>query len=162
MIPSSTKSCSAVVAFPEVCKTPTPGGPVPTPYPNIARGASTATASKTTPAGLPTVMKTGVNFSTSTGDEAGSGSGLVSSKVKGVQSFKIFSTQTSNVGGVYRHVGMTTAAGSAHLLRNKLNHLNQQLTSLSGRNPELWHSLVDEYVQVTANLYMTLAESNQH
>jgi hypothetical protein len=35
-VPSSTKRGSAVLAFPDVCKTPTPGGPVPIPYPNIA------------------------------------------------------------------------------------------------------------------------------
>lgn len=157
MIPSSTKSCSAVVAFPDVCKTPIPGGPVPTPYPNIAHGASNAsTATKITPAGLPTLKKAST-FSNSMGDEVGAAKGLVSSKVMGAQSLKMVSMQAFNVGGVHQ-----TAAGTAHLLRNRLNHLNQQLTSLSGRNPELWHSLVDEYVQVTANLYVTLAESNQH
>ncbi len=28
------------IAFPDVCKTPTPGGPVPIPYPNIAMSSN--------------------------------------------------------------------------------------------------------------------------
>jgi hypothetical protein len=36
MLPASTKIGGAVAAFPDVCKTPVPAGPVPIPYPNIA------------------------------------------------------------------------------------------------------------------------------
>jgi hypothetical protein len=34
MYPASTKQGAAVLAFPDVCKTPTPAGPIPVPYPN--------------------------------------------------------------------------------------------------------------------------------
>lgn len=34
MFPASTKQGGVCMAFPDVCKTPTPGGPVPVPYPN--------------------------------------------------------------------------------------------------------------------------------
>ena len=41
------KSSNGVtIAFPDVCKTPTPGGPVPIPYPNIAQSSDTAKGSK--------------------------------------------------------------------------------------------------------------------
>jgi hypothetical protein len=33
---------ASVAAFPDVCKTPTPGGPVPVPYPNLANPANPA------------------------------------------------------------------------------------------------------------------------
>ena len=80
------------VAFPDVCKTPSPGGPIPIPYPNIARSADTAQASKTvTVAGSPPCLKDS-HFSTSTGDEAGTaGGGVASGKTKGKAEFVNFS-----------------------------------------------------------------------
>jgi len=36
------------IAFPDVCKTPSPGGPVPIPYPNIAKSVDTSKGSKST------------------------------------------------------------------------------------------------------------------
>jgi hypothetical protein len=80
------------VAFPDVCKTPSPAGPVPIPYPNIARSADTAKGSKTvTVQGKPPCVKDS-NFSTSTGDEAGTtGGGVASSKTKGKAEFVNYS-----------------------------------------------------------------------
>ncbi len=72
-----------VTVFPDVCKTPTPGGPVPIPYPNIAFSTDTAKGSKTVKMDGNPIMLKGSNFSTSTGDEPGSLKGIVSSKVKG-------------------------------------------------------------------------------
>ena len=85
-------SNGTTVAFPDVCKTPSPGGPVPIPYPNIARSADTAKASKkVTVEGNPLCLKDS-NFSTSTGDEAGTaGGGVASSKTKGKGEFVNFS-----------------------------------------------------------------------
>jgi hypothetical protein len=79
-------------AFPDVCKTPSPAGPVPIPYPNIAQSSDTASGASTVLSdGNPTCVKDS-NFSTSTGDEAGSaGGGVVSSKIKGKAEFVNFS-----------------------------------------------------------------------
>ena len=81
-------SNGTTIAFPDVCKTPTPGGPVPIPYPNVARSADTAKGSKKVKAdGNPICLKDS-NFSTSTGDEAGTaGGGVASSKTKGKAEF---------------------------------------------------------------------------
>ena len=46
---------------------------------------------------------------------------------------------------------------SAVKVRNRLNQLHAQLTSLSGNEPDRWHELLDEYVIAAAELYMTLA-----
>ena len=80
------------IAFPDVCKTPTPGGPVPIPYPNIARSADTAKGTKTVKVdGKPVCVKDS-NFSTSTGDEAGTaGGGVASNKIKGKAEFVNYS-----------------------------------------------------------------------
>ncbi|WP_224361973.1 DUF4150 domain-containing protein [Hyalangium versicolor] len=80
------------VAFPDVCKTPSPAGPVPIPYPNIARSSDTAKGTKKVSVkGNPVCVKDS-NFSTSTGDEAGTaGGGVASNKTKGKAEFVNFS-----------------------------------------------------------------------
>jgi hypothetical protein len=85
-------SNGVTIAFPDVCKTPTPGGPVPIPYPNIAKSSDTANGAKTVTAdGNPICVKDS-NFQISTGDEAGSaGGGVVSNKIKGKAEFVNFS-----------------------------------------------------------------------
>jgi hypothetical protein len=79
-------------AFPDVCKTPSPGGPIPIPYPNIAKSSDTAKGTSTvTCDGNPVCVKDS-NFSMSTGDEAGSaGGGVASNKIKGKAEFVNFS-----------------------------------------------------------------------
>jgi hypothetical protein len=79
-------------SFPDVCKTPSPAGPVPIPYPNIAKSSDTAKGTSTVKCdGNPVCVKDS-NFSMSTGDEAGSaGGGVVSNKIKGKAEFVLFS-----------------------------------------------------------------------
>lgn len=85
-------SGGTTVIFPDVCKTPTPGGPVPLPYPNVAKSSDSAKgATKVNADGKPLCVKDS-NFSTSTGDEAGTaGGGVASSKTKGKAEFVNFS-----------------------------------------------------------------------
>lgn len=79
-------------SFPDVCKTPSPAGPIPIPYPNIAKSADTAKGtSKVKCDGNSTCVKDS-NFSMSTGDEAGSaGGGVASNKIKGKAEFVNYS-----------------------------------------------------------------------
>lgn len=86
------KSSSGItIAFPDVCKTPTPAGPIPIPYPNIAMSSDTDKGTKKVKCdGNPVCVKDS-NFKTSTGDEAGSAGGVVSSKTKGKAEFVNFS-----------------------------------------------------------------------
>lgn len=90
------KSSNGVsVAFPDVCKTPSPGGPIPIPYPNIAMSSDTAKGTKKVKCDGNPVCTKDSNFSTSTGDEAGSaGGGVVSGKIKGKAEFVMFSFDT--------------------------------------------------------------------
>jgi hypothetical protein len=77
--------------FPDVCKTPTPAGPVPIPYPNVGKAADTSSGptSVTTDGQMP--MTKEAKYMMSTGDEAGSAGGVVSSKVKGPCEFMMYS-----------------------------------------------------------------------
>nr|WP_240359629.1 DUF4150 domain-containing protein [Pyxidicoccus trucidator] len=78
--------------LPDVCKTPSPAGPVPIPYPNIAKSSDTAKGPKsvTIEGNMPAVK--GAQYQTSTGDEAGSaGGGVMSSSTKGPAEFMMYS-----------------------------------------------------------------------
>ena len=85
-------SNGVTIAFPDVCKTPSPAGPIPIPYPNIAKSSDTSKGTKKVKCdGQSTCVKDS-NFMMSTGDEAGSaGGGVVSNKIKGKAEFILFS-----------------------------------------------------------------------
>lgn len=80
------------MAFPDACKTPTPGGPVPIPYPNVAKSGDTAKGSKKVKMDGNPIMLKDSNFSTSVGDEAGTaGGGVASNTTKGKAEFVNYS-----------------------------------------------------------------------
>ena len=86
------KSSNGVtIAFPDVCKTPTPAGPIPIPYPNIAMSSDTGKAAKKVKADGQKVSTKDSNFKMSTGDEAGSAQGVASNKIKGKAEYVLFS-----------------------------------------------------------------------
>lgn len=78
--------------FPDVCKTPSPAGPVPIPYPNIGKSADAADGPPTvrTDGNIP--MTKDAKYRMSSGDEAGTaGGGVVSNKIKGACEFMLYS-----------------------------------------------------------------------
>jgi hypothetical protein len=77
--------------FPDVCKTPTPGGPVPIPYPNIGKSSDTSKGPKSVLTDGKMPMVKGAVYSTSTGDEAGTLKGIISNDQKGVCEFMMYS-----------------------------------------------------------------------
>jgi hypothetical protein len=89
-------SSGITTAFPDVCLTPAPPAPpVPVPYPNVAQSSDTASGSSTVKCdGNPVCLKDS-NFSTSTGDEAGSVGGVASGTTKGKAEFVNFSFDTT-------------------------------------------------------------------
>lgn len=85
-------SSGKTIAFPDVCKTPSPGGPIPIPYPNIAMSSDSAKTAKSVLVQGNEICVKDSNFKTSTGDEAGTaGGGVASSKTKGKAEFVNFS-----------------------------------------------------------------------
>jgi hypothetical protein len=77
--------------FPDVCKTPTPGGPVPIPYPNIGKASDTSQGPTTVTVDGQMPMTKDAKYMMSTGDEAGSAGGIISSKIKGPCEFMMYS-----------------------------------------------------------------------
>ncbi|MFP2929476.1 PAAR-like domain-containing protein [Pyxidicoccus sp. 3LG] len=84
MTPVTTVSEGKVVGFPDVCKAPGPGGPVPIPFPNIASSKDLENGSRTVLINGAPVALSDSYIGKSTGNEAGTaGGGVVSGKTKG-------------------------------------------------------------------------------
>lgn len=77
--------------FPDVCKTPTPGGPVPIPYPNIGKASDTSSGPTTVKLDGQMPMVKGAKFMMTTGDEAGSVGGVISGVIKGEAEYMLYS-----------------------------------------------------------------------
>ena len=115
-------------SVPDVCKTPSPAGPVPIPYVNVAMDSDLADGSqKVKVDGSPAALA-GSNLKMSTGDEAGSaGGGVVSSKIKGKCTFGLYSMDVKFEGqGVVRFLDVTQHNG---------NTFNTALFALGLANP---------------------------
>jgi uncharacterized Zn-binding protein involved in type VI secretion len=72
-------SHTSVATIPDVCKTPSPGGPVPIPYPNISQSITLAKGTTTVKADGMMIAVKGSEFSLSNGDNAGVAGGVKSS-----------------------------------------------------------------------------------
>jgi len=81
-------------APPDVCKTPSPGGPVPVPYVNVAESSKLVDGSVTVTFDAQPVALKDSAFLPSTGDEAGSLGGVVSGVFKGAAKFSNYSMDT--------------------------------------------------------------------
>ena len=79
------------LVFPDVCKTPTPGGPVPIPYPNLGKSADTSQGTKKVKADGQMIMNKGAKYMMSTGDEPGTAGGVRSSTFKQNCEFLMYS-----------------------------------------------------------------------
>jgi hypothetical protein len=84
-------SSGLCMGFPDVCKTPSPAGTIPIPYPNIAKSSDTSKGSSTVKCDGEPVMIEGSSFSKSSGDEVGSAGGILSSCNKGKAEFILYS-----------------------------------------------------------------------
>lgn len=80
------------VVFPDVCKTPTPGGPVPLPYPNVGRSSDASNGPKKVKTDGNMPMVKGAEYRSTSGDEAGTaGGGVISSSTSGAAEFMMYS-----------------------------------------------------------------------
>ncbi len=113
LILSEGDALQQVCAAPDVCKTPTPTGPVPIPYVNIAQDGDLAGGSRDVLiAGSPGALARST-LATSSGDEAGSAGGVVSGTVKGAMRWASFSPDVLIEGaGVVRFLDVTLHNGS--------------------------------------------------
>jgi len=85
-------SWMSIATVPDVCKTPTPGGPVPMPYPNISQSStlSDGTTTVKVDGGNMAAIK-GSKFSMSSGDEPGTVGGVKSNTFKQASTWLLYS-----------------------------------------------------------------------
>jgi len=85
-------SWMSIATVPDVCKTPTPGGPVPMPYPNISMASSLSggTTSVKVDGGNMAAIK-GSKFAMSSGDEPGTLGGVKSNTFKQASTWLLYS-----------------------------------------------------------------------
>jgi hypothetical protein len=79
------------MVFPDICKTPSPAGPIPIPYPNIGKSADTTGGPTTVTVDGQMPMVKGSKYVMSAGDEAGSAGGVASGVIKGECEFMMYS-----------------------------------------------------------------------
>ena len=79
------------IVLPDVCKTPSPAGPIPIPYPNIGKSSDASNGPKDVKVEGKMPMVKGAKYSMSAGDEAGSAGGVMSSSIKGECEFMLYS-----------------------------------------------------------------------
>jgi Toxin PAAR-like domain len=72
----------SMATLPDVCKTPSPGGPIPIPYPNIADQSTLDNGTTTVFAHGQMIAIKGSEYSMSSGDEAGTVGGVTSNTFK--------------------------------------------------------------------------------
>ena len=114
MLPASSKGGGQALAFPDVCKTPTPGGPVPLPYPNMGMLVQVSKESqKVKIVGKGAVTKKS-EIPRSQGDEPGTAGGVVSNMNMGKITFKQGSSKVKVEGQPLQHLTAPTAHNGAN------------------------------------------------
>ena len=103
-----------IAAPPDVCKTPTPGGPVPIPYVNIAADSDLADGTTSVEIEGHPVALADSNLSRSMGDEPGTAGGIISSKNMGKLTWATHSSDVKFEGkGVVRFMDVTQHNGNS-------------------------------------------------
>ena len=133
----------STATVPDVCKTPSPGGPVPIPYPNVSQTATLAHGTITVNAdgGMMIAVK-GSEFSASSGDNAGTLGGVKSStfmkestwilysfdvKMEGRNACRLTDKKLQNHGNTADMAGELQMAIAVQTLQDMLCECDQQV-----------------------------------
>jgi Domain of unknown function (DUF4150) len=110
MFPVTTKAGGTCFAFPDVCLVPASGGPpVPTPFPNTGQCSDAQGTVDTVLVENKEVLVETSTLPQSTGDEAGTGGGVVSGTFRGCVKFKTASSKVYAKGKRVVLMGAVTA-----------------------------------------------------
>jgi len=114
MFPASSKGGGQCFGAPDVCKTPSPAGPIPIPYPNFGMvNQATKTSTKVKFVGKEAVTLKS-EIPRSMGDEAGTAGGVISGKNMDKVTFKKGSSKVKVEGQPCVHLTSTTAHNGAN------------------------------------------------
>ena len=152
-----------MATIPDVCKTPTPGGPIPLPYPNISQSSMLAKGTTTVKAdgGMMIAIK-GSEFSMSNGDEPGTVGGVKSSTFIKESTWILYSFDVKMAGGTLIQAGSAPAIGDINkgdrlpLYQMVFKLLAPFVEIAAKRSPSL--NLATDYVERTERWFMRLAD----
>lgn len=114
MIPASTKQGGQTVAFPDVCKTPSPDGDEAVAYPDLGNVAQTVGESTNVKFAGKGVVTKRSEIPRSSGDEPGISGGVVSGGNMGLVRFKKGSSKVRVEGWPVQHLGAPTAQNGSN------------------------------------------------
>jgi len=108
---ASTKEAGQLMGVPDVCNVPSPVGPIPTPFPNMAmcNQASGGTVSMAVKICMKEALTKKTEIPRSMGDEAGTAGGLISGMNMGPVKFTSASTKVKFEGQYAVYLGCQTA-----------------------------------------------------
>lgn len=113
MFPASCKAGGSCMAMPDTCKTPSPSGPIPVPYPNTGMVMQASKVSTKVKIFSKEAVTTKAEIPRSMGDEAGTAGGVVSGKNMDKITFKKGSTKVKIEGAPLIYLTSTTAHNGA-------------------------------------------------
>lgn len=117
---ATTKEKGQVMAVPDVCKTPTPAGPVPMPYPNIGMAPTgNPVTQKVMIHGMPALTKAS-KIQPTNGDQPGSAGGVVSGKIMGPAEFIMGSVKVKLEGNPAVFMGNPTKQNDGNAVGSNL------------------------------------------
>ncbi|WP_426391309.1 PAAR-like domain-containing protein [Variovorax sp. R-27] len=126
----------STATIPDVCKTPSPGGPVPVPYPNIANSITLSSGTSTVKGDKAMAANKGSKFALSNGDNAGVAGGVKSSTFMKEATWILYSFDV-------KMDGKNTAR-----LTDKMFHNSENAANLGGVAQQ---PLIDEVGQAMAD-----------
>ncbi|MEZ4447262.1 MAG: DUF4150 domain-containing protein [Polyangiaceae bacterium] len=109
MMPASSKAGGLCTSAPDVCKVPSPGGPVPTPFPNVGNVSSAGGTCAVVLIQNKQTVTVASELANSKGDEAGTAGGIISQTNRGPVTFKKGSSKVFAKGKKVVHVASPAA-----------------------------------------------------
>lgn len=134
----------SMATIPDVCKTPSPAGPVPVPYPNIANSIALSSGTTTVKGDKAMAANKGSKFALSNGDNAGVAGGVKSSTFMKEATWILYSFDVKMDGK------------SAARLTDKMFHNSENAANLGG---EAQQPLIDQFEKGDEHLAKLLCEA---
>lgn len=113
-----TVGSGQTLGMPDTCLTPSPAGPIPVPYPNVAVSAMCPSAVATVLMGGTPAINQPASLALSSGDEAGAAAGVVSHLLKGPNAWLLGSTSLIVRGAPAMRLTSTGGCNALNMMPN--------------------------------------------
>jgi hypothetical protein len=136
----------STATIPDVCKTPSPAGPVPIPYPNIAQSITLSGGTTTVKGDKMMAANKGSKFALSNGDNAGVAGGVKSSTFMKEATWILYSFDVK------------LQKKNASRLSDKMFHNSENAANLTGEIQLIQYVEDDEILNALCNIFCSVRE----